>query len=143
MRDRETDAVTTPQKGKIKMEKCFTISDGGCLVFGNSSFTVSVYNGFGDCKNKVYIFDKESEFLDWLEENYKKRWYSECGFDSITTLKGDFVLYKYDCLSDKEKSRKKNIAAIFNGRYHVYVRCCYMEYPIIAIVKKESDFGVG
>lgn len=113
------------------MKKYYTISDGGCFLFGNKDFSFDIPNDYGDCRNTVLVFDTEAEFLE-----YTKKYYGEhrraSAFKWKTSVNGSFNLYNYDC-SDMSP---KDIKAKFDGRYSIYLRSDEYELPILAIVKK-------
>lgn len=114
------------------MKKYYTHSDGGCFLFGNKDFSVKVFNGFGDCKNTVLVFESYIEFDKYCQEEYGKA-RGVRAFESVTIINGNFNLYNYDC-SDMDN---KDIKVKFNGNYLLYLRNDVFEYPILAIVKSD------
>ncbi len=115
------------------MKRYKTESDIGSLLFGTEDFGVCVNNRFGDCTNKVLVFDSNEEFCSYVRDNDKYTDDPFRKFHFMNSIKGKFNLYKYDCA----ERIPENIKCKFDGKYFIYVRCEEYEYPTVAIVKME------
>lgn len=114
------------------MKQYYTESDGGCFLFGNKDFSFNIPNGYGDCRNKVILFDSYAEFYSFLEEKYGNRNPYDVKFKWQTSIEGRFNLYNYDCSDMNEK----DIKAKFDGKYSIYLRSGEYLQPTLAIVRR-------
>lgn len=113
------------------MRRLYTHSDGGCFLFGNETFSFSLPNNYGDCRNAVLIFEDEQEYIAYMKNKYgESKWYRAS--DWQTTLRGRFNLYR----CDSSNMNPKDIAAKFNGRYEIYLRTDLFELPVLFVVKR-------
>lgn len=117
------------------MKRLTTGSDIGSLLIGNKDFTFTVSNKYGDCENKILIFESEQEYQNYLIKKYGElKWF--CIFKYVGKVTGKFNLYKYDCGVDY--ANDNDIVYKFNGTYRIYLKDdAYCDFPIFAFVKTE------
>ncbi len=114
------------------MKKYYTNSDGGSFLFGNKDFSFKVFNGVGDGRNTVLVFEDYEEYKQYCIKAYGELgWWK--AFKDIMPINGKFNLYNYDC-SDMNS---KDIKARFDGKYYLHLRYEMFERPILAIVECE------
>lgn len=82
-----------------------TISDAGALAIGVNGMKVSISNHFGDDYNRVAVFDKADNQIDWALSLLFP--YSE-----ITVQGHGIEVYGYDCGNE--------VVKVLDGMWHVY-----------------------
>jgi len=97
------------------MKKFRYSCDGGSLLLGNENFTCCYMNDYGDGTHNVYIKTREEK---WPKLPYDISFYDMYHFEG--SVKGNFNVYNYDCLSKTELTNKENIICALHGRYGIY-----------------------
>lgn len=90
------------------MEKYITVSDIGGVLCGNKDFSVVVPNGIGDGDTQVIICNITE--YDSIRNKYGNK------LSFVTSLKGKFNIYIYDCC----KMYDDDVVATLDGEYLVY-----------------------
>ena len=113
------------------MKTYYTNSDCGSLLLGNETFSMRLFNRYGDGENKVLVFGSVEEYTAFTKKQYGElRWHEAFTFEAA--LRGVFNLYSDDC-SDM---RPDDVKTKFNGDYMVYLRNMDYEPPTFAFVKR-------
>lgn len=106
------------------MKKFITESDAGAFLFGNDTVSFKLPNNYGDCSNKVLLFESETEFAEYTKHEILE-------FKWIMPIRGQINLYNYDC----SKMIPEDIAINLNGSYDLYLTKSIYRRPTLAIVK--------
>jgi len=86
----------------IAFKRIYTDSDAGSVKIGNETMTINIPNGYGDGQTDVFIVEK------------KKGDNVRIPYDFLTTVKGTFNIYEYDC------GNGEDAVVTISGEYAIY-----------------------
>lgn len=104
------------------MEKNYYCCDGGSLAVYCGGSIIRFSNGYGDGDFKVYKFESEQEYKNYVKEHFEKYNINpkEYNFKGCCFFKNAKVL-NYDCYRNvDEKKANDNTIMGLNGEYAIY-----------------------